>query len=133
MEGAKDFCWNFFKLVVRFFPTNFLPQRLSRPFFWCDFQKKKRLHLFFCKCWAPFSEGKQRCVPFLPGFSGILTRFPGFVPGYSANQKVGGALSPLAPPFPTPLDQNVGCFAQGPHLSFLSHVLHSNSVRRNSL
>jgi len=49
--------------------------------------------LFFCKRWAPIFEVKQRCAPFLPGFSGILTRclgilpkFSGIFPGFLTNQ-----------------------------------------------
>jgi len=67
------------KLFVQLLPAIFPPQRSSRPFF--GVTSKKGLHVFFCKPWAPFFEVKQRLVPFLPGFLGILPRF-------SANQNV---------------------------------------------
>ena len=36
---------------------------------------KKGIHLFFCKCWAPFFDFKQTWATFLPRFSVILPRF----------------------------------------------------------
>jgi len=69
------------KLFVQLLPAIVLPQRSRRPFF--GVTSKKGLHVFFCKPWAPFFEIKQRWVPFLPGFSGILPRF-------SANQNFWG-------------------------------------------
>jgi len=81
----KDFCPHIPKLarkvICAILPAIFLPQRSSRPFF--GVTSKKGLHVFFCKPRAPFFEVKQRLVPFLPGFSGILPRF-------SANQNFWG-------------------------------------------
>jgi len=64
---------------------------------------EKRIRVFFCKRWAPFSEVKQRWASFLPGFSGILTGFSGIFPGFQQIKTFGGALSPPAPPLPAPL------------------------------
>jgi len=66
--------------------------------FWCDLQK--RIHVFFCKRWAPFFEFKQRWAPFfqfkqrwapfLPGFSGIF-------PGFQQIKTIGVRFQPLHP------------------------------------
>ena len=90
--GAKDYCPNFPKLAQKFFVrlllTNFLPETTSRPVF--DVTPKKVLIVFFCKRWAPFFEVKQRWGPFLPGFSGILPRFPRILYKFSTNQNFWG-------------------------------------------
>jgi len=65
------------KLFVQLLTAMILPQDHQDLFLVLN--AKKDLHVFFCKPWAPFFEVKQRWVPFLPGFSGILPRF-------SANQ-----------------------------------------------
>ena len=57
---------------------------------------EKRIHVFFCKRWEPFSEVKQCWAPFLLEFSGIFT-------GFQQIKTFGGTLSPPAPPLPTPL------------------------------
>jgi len=64
--------------------------------FWCDLQKKV-LIVFFCKGWTPLFEFKERCLPFLPVFLGILSRFSevlpilsGILPTFSTNQNFWG-------------------------------------------
>jgi len=55
-EGARRvfgrICPNFPEKLLCHLPTNFLPQRPSRPFF--VWHARKGLHVFFCKRWAPF-------------------------------------------------------------------------------
>ena len=83
-----DFCPNFPKLA-RNVLCAFCPQ---------IFPHKDHLNLFgvtskkglFCKRWAPFFEGKQRWVPFLPRFSGIPPEFSEVLPKFSTNQHFWG-------------------------------------------
>jgi len=81
------------KVFVWLLPTNFFSQRLWRPV--CEDHTSlvwPANKVFICfwrkevKYWAPF----------LPGFSGIF-------PGFTTDQDFWGALSPPAPPTPTPL------------------------------
>jgi len=55
---------------------------------------EKVLHVFFCKPWAPLFEVKQRLAPFLPGCSGLLTRF-------FKSKLLGMRLQPMHPSFNT--------------------------------
>jgi len=61
------------KMFVQLLPAIVLQQRSWRPFL--VWPPKKGRRVFFCKPWAPFFEIRQRWVPFLPGFSGILPNF----------------------------------------------------------
>jgi len=84
---AKDFCRDFSILARKVFlwllPINFLLQRSWRPSL--GITSKKGLHVFFCKRWALCLEIKQHWVPFFPGFSYILHKFPGILLEFSTN------------------------------------------------
>jgi len=79
-------CPKSFSLLL---PTNFL-RKDHQDFFVCDFQKKKGLHLFFCKRWAPFFEVKQGRAPCFPCFSRISPGFSGIMPGFLTYQNFWG-------------------------------------------
>jgi len=56
--------------------------------FWVWPQKKEKrsscvVSVCFCKRWVPCFQIKQRWVPFVLGFSGIVPRFSGIFPGFS--------------------------------------------------
>ena len=84
------------KFFVQLSPANFLPQRSSRPFY--GVTSTKGLRVFFLQTLGAIFWSKQRWVPFLPGFSGIL-------PIFSANQNfwrwTRTPNPPRAPPTPT--------------------------------
>jgi len=123
-DGTKNFCPNFPKLAqkvfVRLLPTNFLPQKLWRPFF--GLTSKKELHVLLWKRWAPFFQVKQRWAPFspvfleimprfsrvLPRIIGILHRFSGILPRFLTNQDFRGCACNLSTPPATPLQVGFG-------------------------
>jgi len=73
--------------------------------------------MWFCIRWVPFLPIFSGCLSrisgilrtftyILPRLSRISPGFSGFLPRFSTNQTFGGALPPPAPPSPTPLVEN---------------------------
>jgi len=65
------------KFMCDFCLQIFSHHKVMKTFFWCDLQNKV-LHVFFCKCWGPIFEIKQRWAPIFPDFHRYFPDFQGF-------------------------------------------------------
>ena len=114
---SRQFLWvqKIFAQISPNLPKCCLPTFADRFLVW---PPKSGLHLFFCKCWAPFlprfSEILPRYLGVLSVFSGILPRISrilpkclGILPKFPTNQNFWGcACTPCTPP-PTPQMKNI--------------------------
>jgi len=84
----KRFCATF---AYKFSPTQIMKDSFGMT------SRKKSLHVFLYKLWAPFFEMKQHWAPFCSYFNGFCPTFQGFFPDFNKSTSLGVRLHPSTP------------------------------------